>query len=330
MARLAAAFGASHSIMLYCDLDDWRDHFVGRDRKLPLYDDKGETVTYDTLLDRAGPRSTALFSRELMERRFKETNDAMDRLGDEIAAEKLDALIIVGDDQEELFDEHHTPALGIYCGDTIRNASKEEVAPGDWQHAARNRRREDNEDFHYPVAKDLAVHIISGLTERDFDVMAVKKLNPGEFEGHAYSFIHRRILAGRTVPIVPIFVNTYYPPNQVTPRRCVNLGTAIGELVAKFPGNQRIGILASGGLSHFVVDERLDRGVIDAIKRNDLEFLANIDPKLLQAGSSEIRNWMVAAAAAAKHNLKLGWNTYIPGYRTPALTGIGIGFAKWT
>ena len=89
----------------------------------------------------------------------------------------------------------------------------------------------------------------------------------------------------------------------------------------------RVGIVASGGLSHFVVNEELDRGVLSALKQKDLDHLARLDPKRLQAGSSEIRSWIVTAAAAT--DLNLVWSEYIPAYRTPALTGTGLAFARW-
>jgi len=106
------------------------------------------------------------------------------------------------------------------------------------------------------------------------------------------------------------------------------LGRAIGELVAALPGEQRIGIMASGGMSHFRVEEDLDRAVLDAIKRKDLDFLGGLKPYRLLAGSSEIRNWIVAAAAAP--HLEVTWTAYIPGYRTLALSGTGLGFVRWS
>jgi hypothetical protein len=29
------------------------------------------------------------------------------------------------------------------------------------------------------------------------------------------------------VPVVPVFINTYYPPNQPSPARCYQLGQAV-------------------------------------------------------------------------------------------------------
>jgi len=130
------------------------------------------------------------------------------------------------------------------------------------------------------------------------------------------------------VPMIPVFLNTYNPPNPPTPRRCVNLGKALKELIKAYPEDIRIGLIASGGLSHFVTDEELDRAVIEAIRRKDLEALARLDPRRLKAGSSEIRNWIAVAAAAT--DLEITWVEYVPVYRTPALTGIGLGFARWS
>jgi hypothetical protein len=43
--------------------------------------------------------------------------------------------------------------------------------------------------------------------------------------------------------------------------------------------------------------------------------------------SSEIRNWI--ALAAAVKDLELDWLSYVPGYRSRALTGVGLCFAYW-
>jgi len=107
----------------------------------------------------------------------------------------------------------------------------------------------------------------------------------------------------------------------------VALGKALRELIAQWPQDLRVGVIASGGLSHFVVDEALDQQVLQAIRNKDSAALAAFDPKLLQAGSSEIRNWLVVGEMARE--LDLDHVDYIAGYRTPALTGTGLAFAAW-
>ena len=56
----------------------------------------------------------------------------------------------------------------------------------------------------------------------------------------------------------------------------------------------RVCVIASGGLSHFVVDERFDHDIMDAMVRNDFEHLMSYDDGYYQAGSSEIRSWIAA------------------------------------
>lgn len=330
MARLVAAFASSHSIMLACTRADWQTGFREVDPRNPHYYDRaGRKTDYAALLAAAPADAEAMVTPERMGERFDATQAAMDELRSRIAAARLDALVIVGDDQNELFRLSNTPAIAIYWGRTIRNARAEPQPADNWYQRARLWRQEPDADRDHPVAHELAHWLIRQLADRDFDIGSMNGLEPGQFEGHAFSFIHRRYLEGQALPVLPVIVNTFDPPNQPTPRRCVALGRAIGELIEAWPQNQRIGILASGGLSHFVVDEALDLGVLGALRRHDLDWLAALDPLQLQAGSSEIRNWIVTAGAIGDR-LTMDWERYIPGYRTPALTGTGLAFAAWS
>jgi 3-O-methylgallate 3,4-dioxygenase len=327
MARLAAAFGSSHSVMLAAELQDWLTGFRESDPRMPYYDREGNARTYAEVLARAPANADALVTREAITGRFNETQAAMARLRAEIAQAKLDALIVVGDDQYELFQDQHMPSVALYYGETIRNAARTLPAPQDWYKRAQARRLEEEGEAHYACHRPLALHLIEGLIEREFDVSAVAGLGENQHEGHAYSFVHRWYLKGTRLPIVPVFLNTYNPPNPPLPKRCVRLGAALKELIERYPEDIRVGLLASGGLSHFIVEEDLDRALIEALRRKDMDFLARLDPRRLKAGSSEIRNWIVVASAAA--GLNLTWISYIPSYRTAALTGVGLGFAKW-
>src|SRR5260370_864413 len=108
------------------------------------------------------------------------------------------------------------------------------------------------------IARELAP-AVTRRREHDFDVAHVRvQPRHGPF-GHAWNFVHQRIMGERVVPIVPVMLNTYYPPTQPTPRRCYQLGRAIRQAVEAWPWGKRVGIVASGGLSHFFVAEELDR-----------------------------------------------------------------------
>jgi 3-O-methylgallate 3,4-dioxygenase len=201
------------------------------------------------------------------------------------------------------------------------------VANPTWGWKASARWHEEKTPREYPVDARLARHVIHTLIEAEFDIAASDRVPDGEGEGHAIGFVHKRIMKD-VVPVVPVCINTYYPPNQPTPRRCYRLGQAIRKAVESYPGDARIGVAASGGLSHFVVDEALDRSLFDLFQRRDAAAIAGLPREKLNSGSSEIRNW-ICVAGAVEH-LALEWWHYEPGYRTPAGTGTGLGFALWS
>ena len=327
MAKMVAAFGASHSTMQFSSVENWQALFDHVDCRAPINDFDGTPRSFEELMQSRPPDAADRISPAAIAQRHQATSEAMDRLESELAEAQLDVLIIIGDDQREIFKDACRPAIGVYYGETIRNAAAPSAPADDWYLQDQRRRMEDGADRFYPCDAALAAHLISGLMARRFDITAIKSLVGEQFEGHAYSFVHRRLMRSRVIPIVPVFINTYYPPNQPTPQRCFELGAAIRELVASFPPDLRVGILASGGLSHFLVNEDLDRKVITALKERDYASLTSLPPHLLQSGSSEIRNWITTAAAV--QDLALDWISYVPAYRSRALTGVGLCFAHW-
>ena len=131
----------------------------------------------------------------------------------------------------------------------------------------------------------------------------------------------------RLVPILPVVLNTYVPPNQVSPRRCYSLGRALRRAIERYSEDLAVAVVASGGLSHFVVDEDLDRRVIDGLASRDIDSLTTIPRKFMRSGSSEILNWITVGGAV--ENLQMELVDYVPGYRSTAGTGIGACFAVW-
>lgn len=311
MAQLVAAFGTSHSPMLASSIEEWRTVFLPRDKARQFVDFDGNACDYNTLLARAPADALERIAPDKLTRRHGEAMAAMARLRDDVAAARLDALIVVGDDQEELFHHDNMPAIGVYYGDTIRG---------------RLPYQKDIVESDYPCDAALARHLIASLQHDGFDLSVMRALIEGRREGHAFSFVHRFYLPDG-VPIVPVFLNAYYPPNQPLPSRCVALGEALRQAVGAFPGDARIGVMASGGLSHFVVDETFDHAVIDALRRKDGEFFRSAPLTKLMSGSSEMRNWICLSGTLGP--MELQWVTYVPGYRTPALSGTGLCFASF-
>jgi len=161
-----------------------------------------------------------------------------------------------------------------------------------------------------------------------FDVTQLREQPAGRSIGHAFNFVRIRLMRDHLVPMLPVMVNTYYPPNQPTAGRCHEFGRALRRAIESWDGDRRVAIAASGGLSHFVIDEELDHRVLDAFRKHDAEQLASIPQAELVSGTSEIRNWLVVAGAT--EHLDVEVLDYVATYRSPAGTGCGMAFARWS
>ena len=128
-------------------------------------------------------------------------------------------------------------------------------------------------------------------------------------------------------PMVPISINARYPPNWISPRRSYALGQAVRRAIEEWDSDLRVAIATSGGLSHFVVDEELDRMVLQAMSEANGELLANLPRRRLQSATTEICNWICVAGAMG--DTKMDIISYEPGYRSPAGTGCGCGCGSW-
>jgi len=327
MAKLVLGIGTSHTPMLNASAEDW-PRFIDRDGVRDFLDKDGQPATYAELLAKVEPHVASELTPERFSARHTEAQAGVEYLKDSVRRAELDALIIVGDDHKEIYQDDNLPGFVVYHGKTIRNVPPNGSYGPDWARRANARYYEEKVPREYPVQSGLARHLIASLVDREFDPVSSDGLPDGKGEGHAFAFVRKRLMDDPTLPVIPIFINTYFPPNQPTPRRCYKLGQAIRDAVDSYPGDARIGIVGSGGLSHFVVDEELDRGVLDACARKDGEALQSLPRHKLNSGSSEIRMWICVAGAAER--LDFSWSRYVPGYRTPAGSGTGLGFALWT
>ena len=321
MAEIVLGIGTSHSPVLSIDYAAFPG-LAARDRGNPYVKD------FDGLVKAKTGWIGRELAPEITRGRHEAAQAGIARIGAVLAEAAPDVLVVIGDDQNEWFSTDGQPALCIYWGDSVENLPP----PADKMHPVLRSGYwgfyGDGTNRTFPVDASLARHLIEALThEHEFDVAHIRKQPRHSPFGHAWNFVHQRVMGERVVPIVPVLLNTYYPPNQPTPRRCYQLGRAIREAVASWPSAKRVGIVASGGLSHFVVDETLDRHVLDILAKNDERAITALPADQLESGNSEIRNW-IAAAGALEH-LQMKVVDYLPYYRSEAGTGIGVAFAVW-
>jgi hypothetical protein len=294
-----------------------------------LLREKDETdprLDYPALLRQAKPNIKDELTREKWRGRYEACHRAIDSLGEIVQEVNPDAIVVLGDDQHEQFHDDNLPAFAVYHGESLRVAKHSGRNHAAWKLAEQDGWAETADE--YRAAWELAEHLVRSLTSDEFDVARSNRLRDDVGVGHAFSFLYRRILPGGALPMVPVMVNTYYPPNQPTPRRCYAMGQALRRAVESWGGDKRVALMASGGLSHVVIDEELDRVTIEALLHKDRERLCSLPREKLHGGTSEILNWVALAGAMEPMEMKL--LDYVTTYRSPAGTGCGMAFAYWT
>jgi hypothetical protein len=321
MAGITLGIGVSHSPMLSMPPEFWAQH--------GQTDWRNVDEPWEQLRRERGPRVLKEITPETFRARYDACQRAIARLTDAVERSAPDVLVVVGDDQREWFGEDNTPAVTIYWGDTVDTRPPpidDEPTPA--LKAAYWGYYGDGRNETLPIAADVGRHLIDSLIQQHFDIGYSRQQPPGRPFGHAWTFVYYRLLdRRRMIPMVPVMLNTYYPPSQPRPRRCYELGRALREAIATCDTTQNIAIVGSGGLSHFLVDEELDHRVIRGLREKDFEDLCNLPLEKLNSGNSEVRNWIVAGSALEPLDMELV--DYVPCYRSDAGTGGGWAFAVW-
>jgi len=358
MATITLGIGTSHTPMFALPGTEWAS-YGERDRTNPelLFPPEGWLVPFDEALEtrvppeiRDRPRTTDVFVQQ-----HDRCQRALDRLASELADAEPDITIVITDDQEEWFFESNMPALAVYWGQTApivplgappgMNPSTAQLMSAGYGDVAMD----------VPVASTFGRFLIEHLIAHDIDVSHLNSVEPryggtvtrryptaaGESAStrhteprpmglpHGVSFVVKRLFDNKPRPILPVFLNTCYPPNVVTPRRSFQIGRAIAGAVQAWDEDATVAIVASGGLSHFVVDEQLDQHLLTALKDRDAESLERLPRQLLYSGTSEMLNWVAAGGAMHDSTLNFEVIDYVPVYRSEAGTGGGWAFGCW-
>lgn len=324
MAKIVLGVGTSHSPMLSTPPENWLDHST-RDHAYPLFDSDGARLDFAQLAEGNNGKLNPLVTVDTMREHFSRTEAALATIREALKDAAPDVCVVIGDDQDEMFHHDNMPCFSIYYGNEIvcKKPDMSKKAPAlhlsAWGYYT-------DEPTTYPGHAKLALHLIDHLVDEGFDVSASVAQPGGTGMSHAYTFLYRRLL-DPSVPIVPVFINTYYPPNQPRASRVIEFGSALREALARFPEDTKVAVIASGGLSHFLVDEKLDRSVLDALCSGKLAPLAGMSEKALKSGNSEIKNWAATGSIMAPARMQL--IDYVPAYRSEAGTGCGLAFGLW-
>lgn len=319
MAEIVLGLAMSHSPQVSQEIKWWGEQGLIDRKRTP----------YEELLRNKPDWLDGELTPEAWDRKYQAAQSAIAALSQALEDAKPDLVVMIGDDQEELFLDDCMPTFSVFCGE--ESWDRPAYVHGDMSVPSRASvlwAFHGKEPEAYPGNPEFGRFLIESLMEQNFDVAQYSRQHEQRSLGHAFTFVRRRIMReDKIIPMIPVLINTYIPPNQPSAARCYAFGQAIGRAIGAWPGAERVAVIASGGLSHFVIDVALDRRVLDGLLVADAETLSTLPKDKLQAGSSEILNWV--AAGGALESLKMELIDYIPGYRSEGGTGVGMAFAKW-
>lgn len=147
----------------------------------------------------------------------------------------------------------------------------------------------------------LASHIAHVGFAEGFDWAVAKVLNVDHSVG-----LPARVCLPSHVAVIPVYLASGAEP-LLGMRRAHELGGSMRRAVESWPGNERVIVMGSGGISHWVgmpeqgrVNPQFDRLVLDCLARGDAESLMGLsDADVIEQGGNgalEIRNFVCAMA----------------------------------
>ncbi|RIV40021.1 DODA-type extradiol aromatic ring-opening family dioxygenase [Micromonospora radicis] len=252
----------------------------------------------------------------------QEMDAAYHELGRRIRASRLDLLIVICNDHGSNFPLDDHPDLAFVLSET-------HVGPAEW------------------FTNWLNVHTQYSLTGAPeagrllFDALRADDVDLRELAGEVLFDDNLTIptkmmgLAELGVPVLPLMHNTMIPP---VPRErfCYDWGRRLRTAVETvLPAGMRVGILATGGMSHepggaryMLIDEEFDRRFLALVAAGDPErLLTEATYEAMEAagagGTAELQSWLIAAGAAGGGPAETLFYSPILEFRC------GIGLVDW-
>lgn len=177
-------------------------------------------------------------------------------------------------------------------------------------------------DLDVPGAPEFATGFIHYAYSHGFDLAHSSRLALDHGTNLPLSYL----TPDYDLPVVPLIVNTVWSPMAPAERACL-LGELLADYIEKEVGDQRVVLVGTGGISHWVGNERhgdmneeFDRWFLEEMKSGDYANMRTLSQERIEEGgdgANEIRNWMAAATAASRAELKprvVLDETFVPGW----------------
>jgi aromatic ring-opening dioxygenase catalytic subunit (LigB family) len=241
---------------------------------------------------------------------------AYDEVGRRFRAAKPDILIEISPDHWGNFFLNNLPSICIGIG-AEHDGPPEPFMRKMYPHAT------------LPGHAEFGRHLATSALARDFEPSLSHRLTLD----HGCCIPLWRMGLNPPPTIVPILVNGIEPP-MMSIARCLAWGRFLREAIATYPERVRVAVLATGGLSHSIgepgmgtIDGKFDAECIKLFREGAPQpLVAYLEDALPRTGNGghELRNWVVAHAAAGEQGFDL--IDYAP---VPEVY-VGCAFASWS
>jgi len=321
MAQIVLGVGSSHGPTIQTPPERW--FMLGeKDREDPRYDFGAE-------LDAASPEIENELAPQKMQERYDACQEGIRVVSGVMADAAIDAIIVISNPHGVPPANRMDPVFGIYLSGTESQVGRSGHQPSRRRGPATDAAPSVERSVEpYATMPPLADHLMEHLVLDGFDLASCFQSDPTAGIEGPFTFPYDRFLPDRETPVVPFLLSRYLP-HQATPARCYALGQSIRTAVDRWDADARVAIFASGGLSHQIIDEELDRAVIKALEDQDVDALCALDRARLNRapGTPETLNWLTVAGALEE--LPMTLVDYVPCYRSMAGTGHGVTFGYW-
>jgi aromatic ring-opening dioxygenase catalytic subunit (LigB family) len=257
------------------------------------------------------PERAEAGKRDAVEKAYAEVRDRIEGL-------RPDAVVAVSVEHFTNFHLGNLPAFAIATGDSYLGPVTAEM--GSFLNV---------EQHQYPGHAKLGRHLYEFALDAEFDPALVEGGLDFD-ENFCVPFKH--LDPDSKYPLVPIIVNGVNPP-WPTPKRCYDFGQMIRQAVEAQSVAERVVVVGTGGLSHWVglpesghINTDFDRDFIARLEVGDPDSLTAYTREEIDVagnGAHEIRTWLVAAGAAG-----VGFDVLVYEPVAEWLTGTSVAAAR--
>lgn len=212
---------------------------------------------------------------------------ALGRVGQLIADANVDAIVLISNDHADNFGTHCVPPFYVHCG---TNFSDNNTLT----------------DFAWPLLGGGAQELVADLYDTGFDPAHGHDVSLGSYFSIPLQFLD----LPKPIPVLPILINCYIPP-QPTMQRCAAFGEALRNALGRT--GKKVAVIASGGLSHYPgtaryadpgPDLEFDRALFESVKRFGPGIVTGLGGTDIEvAGNIELRSWAMLAGMVDRTEL---------------------------